>query len=738
MSLTQRLPTVPPVYTYPHALIRFLVRMPVIQSPASFQALQTLVEIDRMVPGARAMLMPVGGRWAKRLKKLLEAAGKVNGADARRDLTARGAEFVVDVPANGYALAADWLARLGIEIVDEWWHQPWPTSGFWDEIIERWPILDDLLGSATWADDPDIKRAAVAAGYWLVDQLVQLGELKSHIKLAHWPEARPTVDVVRPHQAFGAIWSASRPHPWFQWPPGRGKTLGGLIAALVYPGPILMLGPAKSRKAWRDQTPLFTHLDAHMFTPRSLRRAGDEDLVGYLDRMADTGRRPFVTAGTESLPDYWCEIEDSGLAPSVIIWDEAHELGDSRRVSAIPEPDGSYSFEAKLTKGGDRAKRAVAVMAASRQRSIVARISLTATSIDDGKPRRVYAPLDLTDPWCMGARWDFSHAYCGVTYNRGGHPDDGGRSRMDELKARTRFIIYEATYAETSEGMPPVTLEVTWLPVEDQDEVTGYVQEMSVLTARQEIPTADWDELVDDIEAGRAAKGVPKAIGKLLDDDFEARSPVGMLQELRIAEACSRKRSYVVNRAVEVMRAGGKVVIFTTRRRQVEVWAQKLEQAVANQMKGDLAASWTAPPLLLWGHGGTPEHERWDMLDRFTKHDGPACFSTTAQAMGTSLDGMQCTDRMIVATMPAKIGLFQQVRGRADRYEGVGTVIEIVLGRKTYDEDRTRKIGAKIDGVQALLRADDLDGLALQLLGLPSVADAAQRIEDMLMQNMNP
>lgn len=739
MDKQSRLPTISPMYEYPHALVRIEI---VIRHEDDIsrheedviRQLQTLERMDKLVPGARAMVISGGRGWPQRLRKLLDRATKADGDDARDLLHRSDNQYVLDVPAHGYLLAHEWLDRIGVPVAHDYWRKPWPTSAYWGEIIDRWPILDDLLASSQWGRSEDTRTAAEEAGLWLAGMLIDNGELKARIQMKHWPEPRSTLEVLRPHQCFGLTWAASRPNPWFQWPPGRGKTLGGLSAGLVYAGDIMMLGPAKSRKAWHDQIPLFSQVEPHMFLPASLRGKA-EDLPSYLERMAETGQRAFVACGTESLPDYWNEIEDSGFRPTILIWDEAHENGDSKRFSAIPEADGSYGFEAKLTKGGDRVKRSVAVTAASRLPSVVCRVGLTGTSLDDGKPRRLWAPLDLVDPWGLGSKWDFASAFCGLT-SKAGHPDDSGRSRMDELKQRTDSVIFEATYEETSRGMPPVTIEVTWLPVEDQDDVSGYTQEMSVLTARQEIPADEWDGMVDELEAGRAAKNVPKALTKLLDDDFESRSPIGMLQELRIAEACSRKRSYVVNRAVDEMTAGGKVMIFTTRRRQTELWAARVEQAVRRRMKGDMATRWSVPPLLLWAHGGTAEGDRWRILDDYVGYDGPACFTTTAQASGTSLDGMQCATRMIIATMPSKLGLFQQVRGRADRYEGVGTIVEVVLGRKTYDEDRTRKLGAKIEAVQELLRADDLDGLALQLLGLPDIADAADRVNEMLMRSI--
>jgi len=418
-----------------------------------------------------------------------------------------------------------------------------------------------------------------------------------------------------------------------------------------------------------------------------------------------------------------------------ILVSNCHEAGDSKRFARVPEADGSYSFEQRLTKGGDRVKRSVAMTAASRQSSIQCRIATTATSLDDGKPRRLWAPLDLADPWGLGGYWDFADAHCGVTTSKLGHKDDSGRSRMDELRQRTAYTIHEATYEETSVGMPKTTLEVTWLPVEQQDNVAGFTAEMNVLASRLNIGTEEWLDAMEAANSGQKTK-LPKTLQKLFDDDFEMHSPAGLFMELQIAEACARKRTYVVNRAVDELVAGGKVMVFTTRRRQTEIWAEMIRREVAKRRKGDMAYR-GLEPLLLWAHGGTSEKERWDSLDQYkASGERPACFTTTAQAMGTSLDGMQVTSRMVVATLPAKIGLFQQLRGRADRYEGVGTVIELVFGRKTYDERRVRAFGEKVDGVQSLLRADDLDGLALKILGLPEIAEAADRVTEMLLRNM--
>lgn len=535
-----------------------------------------------------------------------------------------------------------------------------------------------IEGITGWSNDPQQREMLMALGKDVAENLVETGELRPHV-----------LDIVTPYQLMGIEWASSRPWVLDVWACGSGKTLGALLAALAQSGPILVVCPAKARHVWWSQVQEYTFLVPFRVRPVSERRKNEPTLEEYLASCRASGRRPFVVMGAESLADNM-DVARS-VAPSVLILDEIHTHGSRKRWKAIQEADGTVSFERRKTAASNRPdsaisreNRAVAAMDLSRMSSLQLRIGLTATPLDDGRPRRLWSQLDLLSPGGFSHSYSkFAHRYCAARPGQYGGLDDTGASNMDELKSRCSFIVHEVPYSESHASLPDTRVQVVYL-------------------SPTELNRAErWS---DDQTFGQALRQINREVG----ENPLARERV---VEARLSEACSRKRRYVVGEAVEGLKGGGKVVIFTARRRETELWEHELRKAVS---RGDEALG----EVPVWmAHGGVPESDRDAMVDAFRESTGPCCLIATGQSVGTGVDGMQTADLAIFAMLPWKPGDFVQWKGRFDRMGGSATLLKVIVASGTYDERVVEILVDKFGPIETFLKADELSGLGSKLLG---------------------
>jgi superfamily II DNA or RNA helicase len=530
----------------------------------------------------------------------------------------------------------------------------------------------DTIGP--WPEDAGALARMVDIGAGILKSEVARRELKPHV-----------AEMATPYQKRSAAWAESRPWVMNIWPCGSGKTVGALIDALTRPGTILVICPAKARHVWWTQTQQYTNILPWRLLPDSERRKSDMNWDQYVQHCATTGQRRFVVVGAESLNDNLEFIKR--LQPDVLILDELHIHGQSKRWKAVQQTDGTVGFSRRLTASGDKDAWSVAIMDVSRLPSLALRIGLTATPLDDGRPRRLWSQLDLLTPGGFAHSYRrFAERYCDATTNPYGGMDDKGSSNIDELRQRCSFFTHEVSYTESHSSLPPTRVQVVYLPVLAQDKAERYDDAQT------------FDQAIKQL--ARQARGEY--------EDVPARE---RLIEARLAEACSRKRGYVVSEALEGLKGGGKVIVFTARRREAERWGEAIRKTVST---GDEARSAT-----IWvGHGGVSETERNDMIDGFRNSQGPCCLIGTGQAFGIAVDGMQTADLAIFAMLPWKPGDFLQWRGRFDRHGGRATLLKVVVASATYDERVVEILTDKFGPIEQFLAADELAGMGEKLLGM--------------------
>ncbi|QDP63136.1 MAG: hypothetical protein GOVbin2277_63 [Prokaryotic dsDNA virus sp.] len=607
---------------------------------------QFMGEVEALIPGCMVYLRRDGKRWA-RLKNV-----NPDYLDARD-------EWRIKSPLHAAWLVERMLNHLGVR----YWCQA--TTG--SMIVQP------------WSNSPESRLELQVEGERLLDQSISRKEVREYVR-----------DLATPYQLMGVAWAHSRPYAMNVWACGSGKTLGAIMSSTARKGDIVVVCPAKARHVWWSQVQEYTNIKPFRVRPKAEIRKKDQTFAEYTQECRMEGRRRFVIVGAESIADNVNLIR--GMEPRIIIFDEIHTHGNSKRWKAVHNANGTVRFEKRKTSASNnpnsavnRHARAVSIMEVSRIASVQLRIGLTATPLDDGRPRRLWSQLDLLAPGGFSHSYsNFARRYCAARPGTYGGLDDGGSSNIEELKARCSFMVHEVPYSESHSSLPSTRVQVDYL-------------------TNSELNRAD--RFSDDQTFTQAVRQINRETGK----SHDGRERV---VEVRLAEACSRKRKYVIEEAIEGLKGGGKVVIFTARRRETELWAHQLRNQLS---KGDEAQK----DVPVWmAHGGVPETERDEMVDAFRSSDGACCLVATGQSVGTGVDGMQTANLAIFAMLPWKPGDFVQWKGRFDRLGGSPTLLKVVVAQGTYDERVVQILVDKFGPIETFLKADELDGLGEKLLGM--------------------
>jgi len=608
--------------------------------------IQQMTNLELWVPGTMVYGL-VNGRRRVRLAKLCET-GAASGIE----------ECEIYVPLHGAWLVPNYLGHLGLQ-------------------FDCLPINTD--GIQAWDNTPTSRTDMESEGRRLAEMAVRSGELRPHV-----------LDMATPYQFRGVSWSTTRPWVFNVWSAGSGKTLGTLMSITSIPGPVVVVTPAKARHVWWSQTQEYTTIKPFRVRPASDIKKSDQSLDDYLSECYDEGKRPFLIIGAEALSDYLHIAKK--VQPRILVFDELHMHGSSKRWTAIQEADGSVSFERKKTAASgartskvDRHNRAVAAMDLSRLPSITTTIGLSATPLDDGRPRRLWSQLDLLCPGGFSHSYSkFALRYCNARPGQYGGLNDTGSSNIDELKARCSFFVHEVPYKESHESLPDTRVQVVYLSSTELNRAERWSDEQTF---------------------NQAIKGMSKTA---------KQNPLAreMMIEARLSEACSRKRKYVTSEALEGLKGGGKVVVFVARRREAEIWANEIGRTVGRGDEGQK----NVPVWMI--HGGVPESEKDAIIDQYRDSTGPCCLVATGQSVGTGVDGMQTTDLAIFAMLPWKPGDWQQWKGRFDRLGGRATLLKVPIAEGTYDARVVEILVEKFGPIGDFLAADELQGLDQKLLGL--------------------
>lgn len=557
--------------------------------------------------------------------------------------------------------------------------------GAW--FVEAWLASYGVPFSRGRCDDPGPLPGEVdlfASGQQLIEQAIASGELREH-------HARRSYDF---QVVFGG-YAKLRSPTFARYNPGAGKTKAARIAACATPGNIVVVGPAKARGAWKNQTPQISTSEAHILVPRSARRKKDEKLETYLQRMKDSGKRALVMVGVEVLGDYLEELQQ--VQPTVLIFDEIHYLSDSSTIRYLARSPGGLCpscgatgsapcdadcsggkwapkvTKASESKGGSRITRAAAAHELTRWPSIRHRIGIDGTPMYDGAPANIYMPLDLLMPDGWGKKRDFE-----IRYAEGHQGIFGweakGAANVDELKMRSSVFFHDVPRSVTHKNAPKFEFKVIWIP-------------------RNELSPPDEDAL----EMLRKAKGSKPKIREALR-----------------AIASSQKRDFVLKRVRDELEAGMKNVVFGARKEEVVRTGQKL---IAMLKKRSIEAS------VFIGTGD--DNDRDQMVEDFVAAS-VASLVGTGYAFGTSIDGLQCAHRGHLTEIPENPTDFEQWMGRLDRNSVDGTAVATTcycyFASGTFDEAMVSAFTAKIGPIEQFIEETILTGMHGRMVGLEEMS----------------
>lgn len=573
--------------------------------------------------------------------------------------------------------------------VEMWWSGRWYRA---DKLtLDTWPQVEhfqiQVAHHSAWRVPQELNvLAATCTHEWLNgyaypprEWLIEYGRTILRDAEAR-EELRPgTVDKATWYQAEATALAATRPWLFLRWSPGGGKTLGATCAFLSKPGDVLILCPGKARKEWRTEPgrrrsslEKFTLLETHVIQPQGERDEHYESLDAYCARMKECKERSIVVVGMESMQDHVAEL--AKYHPSTLVIDEVHELGDHTRWSALAMQDGNLDFERARTATGET-KRSVVAMDLSQMRSIETRIVMSGTPLDDGRPRRLWAPLDLVSPGGFGRYGAFRSRYCRPTVNAAGYMDDSGSDHLDELKSRVSMFYHDVPREQTHASLPPLRLEVSYLQRHELNQPDAFVAEMKRL-------------------AKEASRG-----------DSAGQEARMKLREAGLAEACSMKRVAVRTRAGEFIGSKGKVVVLLSRIAMAQRWYEQWLKAFPG-VQGWLAT------------GEVAEAERDRIVDAYAEHPGPCWLIGTGHSIGTSKDGMQHSDLAVIAQLPEKPGLWLQWIGRFDRLGGRSPIVWAPLAEGTADDREAARLVRKLGPLERFMDAPELRGMAEKLAGI--------------------
>ncbi len=432
-------------------------------------------------------------------------------------------------------------------------------------------------------------------------------------------------------------------------PPGSGKTRVGLTWLAAFGGPRLVVTRAAIRGTWADECQKWTTMNPHVLVGRT----PEADQLSWLREPGD-----HICIATWEVLLQWRDIL-ADVPWRLLVVDESHWTRRRQRVEPIVQQDGETVW-----RDLDNASASIRKLAGVAER----RLCITATPLPN-VTMNLWPQLDLAEPWCWGGSFAFGQRYCAPTHNGYGWAYKG-LSNKDELAQRIAVVRRRASRAEVYAALPPKSRRVSRVDYESQDRVeAGFKRELAAAAKRA------------------AAEDDPSC-----------------LMEVLLAEACWRKRSFVVERVLERARNDQKVTVFTGRRKDCERLGEALRAAL------DSASMERAP---LWHtHGESSPEVRDRVREQYMATKGAAVLVATGDSMGEGVN-LQDTDLALMVMLPYTPEKVVQWEGRFYRL-GMNRPVEIeyVVASGTVDEDVARTLLNKLDPVVDIAEEESLISFA--------------------------
>lgn len=505
------------------------------------------------------------------------------------------------------------------------------------------------------------------------------------------------------YQSSGLKFACGRDGSALHWSPGAGKTIVALAYLLADSGDSLFVTTAAARPHIAAQA-----LDHTDVSPVVLR--------GEKPVKVDRGMGLYIIS-YNALPA-WLPILRA-LKIRKVVYDEVHaDVGAKGR--------SRFRMRKVRTRAGGVAsiperKDNVASACADLSRMCTRRLATTATPVMT-YVRDLWGQLDLIEPKRWGRYKPWSVSYAAAEDGAFGGLVDTGKSMEGELRLRLDSMRHLVPYSVTHAGLPAKRRKVTRIPVEEQN-----------------------------TESSEFAKLLRSA----------AKKTWQQFREVKLAQAASRKRVWLVKNAMERLCRGQKMVLFTGRVADVYILHEALVGSLAAngwkieddkheeqlglttddgkvvQRNVTVLTTWAVPSqgpnIALWACTGSDDDDhRYAIARCHLRSDTPVVLTATLDSMGESID-LQRTDWMCFGMLPERPGRLIQGEGRANRKGQDREVLcEYPVAVRSYDEHVATALLDKLEPVESVVGDSQVAALIPALAG----TDDPDTVFDRLFENI--
>jgi len=565
----------------------------------------------------------------------------------------------ITIPIVPTDCSNDLIAIPGVKVVKGAYVVPYHALEPFATKLQTWGVN---FTSASWAKPPPNDAAWEAAEA----DFRAAGEVREFVLDGFLTQYQKDAVAFAYEREGAHFWHAT----------GAGKTLTAILYALLKPGMVLIVTRAAARRQYGREIERFTNCEPYVIRPVSELKKGAKTVEDYLKEKRP---RHVIVIAWENLSHYASLL--SGYRFGCVVWDEAHLGKSSKRYETIPlaELSGDASADIQLLAQQEAEARSrggfisdkdgvrvmivpldnMAMAAATISKVAVRRCATTATPVKD-RVRDLWAQLDLVEPYAWGSSTVWLNRHADRKPGIYGGFDTTGQSNLEELSARLKHVVHQIPYTTTHRQLPPKRRQSVYVSPEDQAKPSGgFAAEMKAASAR-----------------GATA-----------------------VLEVKLAEAASRKRNAVMGIIEDHVFAGGKVVIFTGRRKDCDALGEMVKKCEA--VKKTSAPVWVA-------HGATSATLRQEIVDEYMSTKTAAVLVATGDSFGESLN-MQDTDAALFVMLPYTPGQVRQWEGRFCRLGQKRPVsIYYVVAEGTVDEHVADILIRKLPAVEKVAKDEEL------------------------------
>lgn len=524
----------------------------------------------------------------------------------------------------------------------------------------------------------------------------------------------------------------------FQWPPGAGKSLGGMIWSLFYDGLTVIVTGAKGRLQWRDQLKRYTIFEPVVLT--GTEHQGEVEL--QLLELAKPAKG--IKTGRAFPSDIRAQYEGAKVSCS---------CGTVHRVTVLARGARKLYARVRLPAGhhdlsftvGNVTSMAVPysivedeIPAGTRfvvcgwetlpwhvDKIMAAKpVSLILDESHRSKSHRRVEMVELSDTEIQhepkakqleDGRWvkyvDLENIVS-ATQKLSRKAKRRCLLSATPVKDRTRDLWAQLDYAEP----------FAWGSYWSRDGKMGFAQRYcnaykNPWGGMDDRGSSNLDELFQRVSYIRSYVSISESHASLPakrreivylgadaqqreDEGFadelaaaaKARASVHSIANIRLAAACSRKRKAVIDEVVEAVNGGANVIVFTARRNDVEVMKSLIPPRLSKEC-------WS-----YFGHGGDSFEQRDEASKMFMSRPTHSLFCGVGYAFGEQID-LHNADLMILAMLPWTISELIQWEGRGWRLGGRWPrpcLFKYMIAEGTLDERVASILLSKLPAIEKM------------------------------------